>query len=97
MSDVEGGASGFAEVTPRQVGVPYRCFLPRGVEGLLVAGRCFSIEHHALGGARSMGTVMAYGEACGVAAALAAKGNVAPRQVNARDIRTVLEGKGVNL
>jgi len=53
-------------------GIPYRCLLPAGVEGLLVAGRCFSATHDAHASARSMGTCMAMGQAAGTAAALAA-------------------------
>jgi hypothetical protein len=77
-----------------RMGVPYRCFLPKGIEGLLVAGRCFSIEHEALGGARSMGTVMAYGEAAGTAAALATAQGILPRRVAAKEIRARLVETG---
>ena len=40
---------------------------------------------------------MAMGEAVGVAAALAAKRNAAPRDVTATEIRQVLAGRGVKL
>ncbi|MDQ3938352.1 MAG: FAD-dependent oxidoreductase, partial [Chloroflexota bacterium] len=64
-------------------GIPYRCLLPVGVEGLLVAGRCFSATHDAHASARSMGTCMAMGQAAGTAAALAVASSVTPRKVNA--------------
>ena len=51
-------------------GIPYRSLLPRGVEGLLVAGRCFSASHDAHASARSMATCMAMGQAAGTAAAV---------------------------
>ncbi len=35
-------------------GIPYRSLLPRGVEGVLVAGRCFSATHDAHASARSI-------------------------------------------
>ena len=53
-------------------GIPYRSLLPQGVEGLLVAGRCFSATHDAHASARSMATCMAMGQAAGTAAAMAA-------------------------
>jgi glycine/D-amino acid oxidase-like deaminating enzyme len=53
-------------------GIPYRSLLPAGIEGLLVAGRCFSATHDAHASARSMATCMAMGQAAGEAAAMAA-------------------------
>ena len=47
----------------------------RGIDGLLVAGRCFSATHDAHASARSMATCMAMGQAAGTAAALAAAAN----------------------
>ena len=52
-------------------GIPYRSLLPQDVEGLLVAGRCFSATHDAHASARSMATCMAMGQAAGTAAAMA--------------------------
>ena len=71
-------------------GIPYRSLLPAGLEGMLVAGRCFSATHDAHASARSMATCMAMGQAAGTAAALAAGGNVSPRSVPADDVRGVL-------
>ena len=51
--------------------MPYRCLLPAGLDGLLVAGRCFSATHDAHASVRSMGQCMAMGQAAGTAAALA--------------------------
>ena len=55
-------------------GIPYRCLVPLDVDGLLVAGRCFSATHDAHASARSMATCMAMGQAAGTAAVLAAAG-----------------------
>jgi hypothetical protein len=62
-------------------GIPYRSLLPLGVEGLLVAGRCFSATHDAHASARSMATCMAMGQAAGTAAVVAAAGGTVPRAV----------------
>jgi hypothetical protein len=53
-------------------GIPYRALQPRGLDNVLVAGRCFSATHDAHASARSMGTCMAMGQAAGTAAALSA-------------------------
>ena len=60
-------------------GIPYRCLLPAGIEGLLMAGRCFSATHDAHASARSMATCMAMGQAAGTAAAMAAAAGTTPR------------------
>jgi hypothetical protein len=68
-------------------GIPYRCLLPAGVEGMLVAGRCFSCSHDAHASARSMATCMAMGQAAGTAAALAAAAGAMPRSVEVAVLR----------
>jgi len=75
-------------------GIPYRCLLPRGVEGLLVAGRCFSATHDAHASARSMGTCMAMGQAAGTAAALAAQLRRTPRELDVATLRERLAADG---
>jgi FAD dependent oxidoreductase len=78
-------------------GIPYRCLLPKEVEGLLVAGRCFSATHDAHASARSMGTCMAMGQAAGTAAALAAAGSDVPGDLPAARLRAHLAERGVLL
>ncbi len=56
--------------------IPYRCLLPREVEGLVVAGRCLSASHDAHASVRSIGQCMAMGQAAGVAAAIAKDGDL---------------------
>lgn len=68
-------------------GVPYRTLLPVGVEGLLVAGRCFSSTHDAHASARSMATCMAMGQAAGTAAALSVAAGTSPRAIGADAVR----------
>ncbi|HEY7025762.1 MAG TPA: FAD-dependent oxidoreductase [Candidatus Limnocylindrales bacterium] len=78
-------------------GIPYRALLPRSLDGLLVAGRCFSSTHDAHASARSMATCMAMGQAAGTAAALAAAGNCLPRDVPADTLRSRLRTDGAIL
>jgi hypothetical protein len=54
--------------------IPLRCLQARDLDNLLVAGRCISATHAALGSARVIGTCLATGEAAGRAAARRAEG-----------------------
>jgi 2-polyprenyl-6-methoxyphenol hydroxylase-like FAD-dependent oxidoreductase len=71
-------------------GIPYRCLLPKGVEGMLVTGRCFSATHDAHASARSMATCMAMGQAAGTAAAMSATSKTTPRSVDPAALRYCL-------
>jgi hypothetical protein len=77
--------------------IPYRCFLPRGLEGVLVAGRCLSADHRALGSARVMVVCMPMGEACGTAAALCAARSLPPRGAPVEELRAALRNGGTVL
>ena len=77
--------------------IRYGAFLPKGVEGLLTAGRCISGTHRAHASYRVMTPCMAMGEAVGVAASLAAKRGTTPRAISAADVREVLKQRGVRL
>ena len=59
---------------------PYRAMLPKGVDGLLVAGRHYSATSQAQKISREIPPCMAMGEAAGTAAAMAlAAGDPGPR------------------
>jgi glycine/D-amino acid oxidase-like deaminating enzyme len=93
-----GGDTDWQYVTDGGVyGIPYRCLLPAGLDGLLVAGRCFSATHDAHASARSMATCMAMGQAAGTAAAMAVSGSVAPRAVDVSALRERLSSDGALL
>lgn len=77
--------------------VPYRSLLPRGVEGLVVAGRCVSATHEAMAAVRHMGTIMCLGQAAGTAAALAAAAGVEPRRLPAPELLGQLARDGAIL
>jgi hypothetical protein len=77
--------------------IPYRCLVPRTVDGLLVAGRCISTTHEALASTRLTPTVMMLGQAAGTAAAMAAQSGAAPRDIDARQLRRRLVAAGVPL
>ncbi len=76
--------------------LPYRCLLPRAVDGLLMgAGRSISTDNPSL--LRVMAHTMVVGQAAGAAAAMAAKAGVAPRAVKVADVQATLKSQGVTL
>ena len=77
--------------------IPYRSFLPAGLDGILVAGRCLSADRPALGSARVMVVCMPMGEACGRAAAVAVRKECTPRDVPVEEIRAALRKGGTVL
>ena len=77
--------------------IPYRCLLPERVAGLLVAGRCSSMNHEAMASTRVMSTCMALGEAAGRAARLALKAGVQPADLDVEALRAELRATGAYL
>jgi len=77
--------------------IPYRSLVPRNVESLLVAGRCFSSDLVANDIMNLIPPCVAMGEAAGTAAALCAKESVTPREVDYRVVQKYLLGQGVSL
>ncbi|HEY4440408.1 MAG TPA: FAD-dependent oxidoreductase, partial [Candidatus Elarobacter sp.] len=77
--------------------IPYRCLVPRGVDDLLVAGRCISTTHEALASTRLTPTVMTLGQAAGTAAALSVAAGVTPRALDPALLRARLIADGVDL
>jgi hypothetical protein len=77
--------------------IPYRALLPKGIEGLLVAGRCISADHDALSSTRVIPISAAQGQAAGTAAALAARKAILPRDVDIRMLQKELLESGAAL
>jgi hypothetical protein len=77
--------------------IPLRCLMPRGAEGLLVAGRCISGTHEAHSSYRVMPIVMATGQAAGVCAALAARHGAPLRNISPGLIQSELRRQGASL
>lgn len=77
--------------------IPYRVLVPEKVEGLLVAGRCSSMNHEAMAGTRVMSTCMALGEAAGTAARVALEAGVLPSAVDVAAVRAELLENGAYL
>jgi len=77
--------------------LPYRILVPKETEGLLVAGRCVSATHEALGAIRVMPCAFALGQAAGAGAALAALRGTEPRGVDVRELQRTLRSQDVVL
>lgn len=77
--------------------IPYRCLVPKSVDGLLVAGRAFSstdsVNHHF----NIIPHCICYGQAAGTAAAMAAQSGVKPREINYRTLQDRLIKQGVKI
>ena len=69
--------------------IPYRCLLPLESTNLLMACRAISSTHEAHSSLRVMPVVASYGEAAGLAAAIAVKENKTPAGIDGR----ILKGK----
>ncbi len=74
--------------------IPLGCLIPRGVENLLVAGRCISATHVAQASTRVIAQALAMGEAAGVLAAQSAESKTAPREVSVEKVRRKLKDRG---
>jgi len=91
------GSAGLGVLDNRPYQIPYRSLVPRGLDGLLVAGRCISADHWSQQAIRLIPAAMVSGQAAGTAAALCALGNTQPRSLETSDLRTQLSADGVIL
>jgi len=77
--------------------IPIGCLTGRGVDGLMMAGKCMSATHEAIAGARVIPICMAEGEAAGIAAALASTQGCDIRSVPVRELQDRLIAAGAEL
>ena len=92
-TDAGGGTTGEIEIA-NVYRIPYRTMVPKEMDGLLVAGRCISADHQALGAVRVMPPAFALGEAAGTAAAIAVEHRQQPRDVAADRLQWALVRQG---
>lgn len=79
------------------VSVPYGALVPRGLDGLLAAGRHISCDANSHGFMREIPQCWLTGHAAGVGAAVAANRGVQPREVDVAEVRAVLRQQGAHL
>lgn len=78
-------------------GIPLRCLIPSGVDSLLVAGRCISVDEIAFASTRNVPACAITGEAAGAAAAYCARTETSTSMLLAKDIQPTLKRAGVVL
>lgn len=77
--------------------IPLRSLIARGVDGLVMAGKCISATHEAVAGTRVIPICMAQGQAIGMAAALAAKARGSVRDVPVQQLQDLLVAAGAEI
>ena len=77
--------------------IPYRALVPKGLENVLVAGRCISVNSYAHGATRNMAPCLVMGESAGVATAMAAQEGVSMQELDVDRLQDALEERRVFL
>lgn len=74
--------------------IPYRSLVPKGVNNLLVAGRCICVTHEAQASIRIMPIVCCLGEAAGTAVGVALVDKAALNRVDIKKLQQRLKAQG---
>jgi hypothetical protein len=93
----DGGGTDGAWKTANVYQIPYRALVPATLDGVLVAGRCISATHEAMGATRVMPPSFAMGEAAGTAAAIAVEHRVPVREVDIPTLQRTMIRRGAYL
>ncbi|MBN1247975.1 MAG: FAD-dependent oxidoreductase [Anaerolineae bacterium] len=83
--------------TGESYGIPYRILTPRGLDNVLVAGRCVSTDRYMQGSIRVMPGCYITGQAAGVAASLAAAETMDVHAVDVSKLQALLKAQGAYL
>jgi len=78
-------------------GIPYRTLTPKGLDNVLVAGRCVSTDQLVHGSLRVMPGCFITGQAAGIAAALAAEGGASVHALDVKVLQAKLKAFGAFL
>lgn len=97
--DIHNGAGEgtYTKTIDEPYGVPYGCAVAKDIGGLMMAGRCMSVDAVAFGSTRIMTLCMAVGEAAGIGAALAVQKGLQPRDIDPQEVRALLRSYGAIL
>lgn len=88
------GNGGVWKVPLDTYGIPYRCLVPKHIDGLILSGRCISGTSEAHGSYRTQGGIMGIGQASGAAAAVCARNDTQPRDQNVAEIQSAITELG---
>ena len=75
--------------------IPYRCYLPRGIDGMLITAKAFSAARDAASVCRMNADLRNAGYMVGLAAAQGVKKNCPPRQISVRELQRELAEKEI--
>lgn len=78
-----------------EVEIPYRCLIPKGVDGLLVTGKAISATHNGLPAIRMQADLENLGYACGIAASMCVDEEVPPRSLSVKRLQRKLVSSGL--
>ena len=78
-------------------GIPYRTLTPRGIDNLLVAGRCVSTDQMVQGSLRVMPGCFITGQAAGIAAAMASNSGKSVHGIEVKELQRRLKAFGAYL
>jgi hypothetical protein len=73
---------------------PYGAMLPRGLDNIIVAGRCAGGDHEALASYRIIADCLAMGEAAARASAIAVRDAVSPRDIDTDELVAGMRAAG---
>lgn len=77
--------------------IPYRSLVAKGLDNLILAGRCISGDFYPHASYRVMGNMAATGEAAGLAAAECARTGIKAREYDGRRIAEYMKNKGYEI
>ena len=78
-------------------GIPYRALVVKGIDNLLVAGRCISTDRYMQSSVRVMPGCYITGQAAGAAAAIASESDCAARDIDVARLQKQLKKMGAYL
>ena len=78
-------------------GIPYRVLTPRGLDNVLVAGRCVGTDRAVNGSIRVIPGCFITGQAAGVAAAISAECGTSVHQIDIKELQDRLKRLGAYL
>jgi FAD-dependent oxidoreductase family protein len=96
-AELECGTFEIPDEADRYHEIPYRSLVPKGIENLLVAGRCFSSDFVGQSSPRIQPICRAMGEAAGIASAISLDEGITPRKLDGRKVREYMKSKGTFL
>lgn len=97
IHNAKGSGVTLKEINGIYYQIPYRSIVVKGKKNLLVAGRCISATHEALGAVRAMPICCSVGEAAGISAAVYCEqndGNARLKTLSISEIKERIAKKG---